>query len=284
MVTDTKTAPAPTMAAWPADDQTRQSPLLLRPLRQAADLVGGQAGHRRPRPLAPRRPGQVAAAKPRSTTRASSSACRPTTASASCPPPTPARSRWRCGRSSARARPPCSPGKASARAGSPTRSSSCKLDAEVMTADYGRIVDLAAVDWDTDVVFTWNGTTSGVRVPNGDAIPAGRAGPDDLRRHLRRLRPGPAVGQARCHHLLLAEGDGRRGGARDADPLAPRGRAAGELHARLAAAEDLPPHQGRQADRGHLQRRDDQHALDALRRGLPLRARLGPLGRRARRA
>lgn len=51
-----------------------------------------------------------------------------------------------------------------------------KLDAEVKTADYGQIVDLAEVDFDTDVVFTWNGTTSGVRVPNGDAIPADRAG------------------------------------------------------------------------------------------------------------
>ena len=51
-----------------------------------------------------------------------------------------------------------------------------KLDADVRTADYGRIVDLASVDFDTDVVFTWNGTTSGVRVPNGDAIPADRAG------------------------------------------------------------------------------------------------------------
>ena len=51
-----------------------------------------------------------------------------------------------------------------------------KLDAEVKTADYGRIVDLATVDFDTDVVFTWNGTTSGVRVPNGDAIPGDRAG------------------------------------------------------------------------------------------------------------
>ena len=51
-----------------------------------------------------------------------------------------------------------------------------KIDAEVKTADYGEIVDMAAVDYDTDVVFTWNGTTSGVRVPNGDAIPADRAG------------------------------------------------------------------------------------------------------------
>lgn len=51
-----------------------------------------------------------------------------------------------------------------------------KLDAIVRTAPYGQIVDLASVDFDTDVVFTWNGTTSGVRVPNGDAIPADRAG------------------------------------------------------------------------------------------------------------
>ena len=51
-----------------------------------------------------------------------------------------------------------------------------KIDAEVKTADYGDIVDLATLDFDTDVVFTWNGTTSGVRVPNGDAIPASREG------------------------------------------------------------------------------------------------------------
>ncbi|OYU19087.1 MAG: phosphoserine transaminase [Rhodobacteraceae bacterium PARR1] len=51
-----------------------------------------------------------------------------------------------------------------------------KLDAMVRTAAYGQIVDLAEVDFDKDVVFTWNGTTSGVRVPNGDAIPATRAG------------------------------------------------------------------------------------------------------------
>ncbi|MFN4060697.1 MAG: phosphoserine transaminase [Paracoccus hibiscisoli] len=51
-----------------------------------------------------------------------------------------------------------------------------KLDATVRTADYGKIVDLTQVDFDKDVVFTWNGTTSGVRVPNGDAIPAERDG------------------------------------------------------------------------------------------------------------
>ena len=51
-----------------------------------------------------------------------------------------------------------------------------KLDAEIKTADYGQIVDLATVDTDNDVVFTWNGTTSGVRVPNGDWIKAERAG------------------------------------------------------------------------------------------------------------
>ncbi|ARO13376.1 phosphoserine aminotransferase [Ketogulonicigenium robustum] len=51
-----------------------------------------------------------------------------------------------------------------------------KLDAEVKKAPYGQIVDFATVDFDKDVVFTWNGTTSGVRLANGDAIPVDRAG------------------------------------------------------------------------------------------------------------
>ena len=51
-----------------------------------------------------------------------------------------------------------------------------KIDAEIKIADYGQIVDFATIDFDSDVVFTWNGTTSGVRLPDGGAIPADRAG------------------------------------------------------------------------------------------------------------
>jgi len=49
-------------------------------------------------------------------------------------------------------------------------------DIRVMEADYGELVNLQQVDFTRDVVFTWNGTTSGVRVPNGDWIAKERAG------------------------------------------------------------------------------------------------------------
>ena len=51
-----------------------------------------------------------------------------------------------------------------------------KLDGEIRTADYGGIANLEGIDPQNDVLFTWNGTTSGVRVPNADWIAADRSG------------------------------------------------------------------------------------------------------------
>jgi phosphoserine aminotransferase len=49
-------------------------------------------------------------------------------------------------------------------------------DVRTFEVDFGKIPDLSQIDTDRDVVFTWNGTTSGVKVPNGDWIKSDRKG------------------------------------------------------------------------------------------------------------
>ena len=86
-------------------------------------------------------------------------------------------------------------------------------DLRKLEAPYGRLPDLGAVDFNRDVVFAWNGTTSGVRVPDGKWIPDAHDGLVIAMRP-RRSSPWICLGEARCRHLVWQKvlgGEGAHG-------------------------------------------------------------------------
>ena len=108
------------------------------------------------------------------------------------------------------------------------------------TADYGLLPDMSQANPDHDCIFTWNGTTAGVKVPNADWISDDRTG------------------------LTICDATS----AVFAMEMPQSGRAIRNLYASMADAQNLPHDQRGQINRRNFPRRDHQHALYAMCCGL----------------
>ena len=253
-------------------------------MRQAPRLVAAGAVVGAAWALAPiARRHRAAAAPHRHDACAARGASPPTTGSPSFPDPTPALSRWRYGRCSASAAWTCSPGRISASAGSPTSSRELKpADTRVLRPTTGTCPISPA----STSTATWSspGTVRQRACACRTAIGYRRPPRPHLRRRdVGAVRAGRRLAQNRRRHLLLAKGTRRGSGARHDRAVAACHRAAAAASPELAGPQALPARRGRTRARRPLRRRHRQHAVAAVRRGLPRCAALGRNDRRPQR-